>query len=124
MNTSVDRDISTQTLSLLSMMVSGRKYLPESTLQSEIRPYLTLGMGTLIGTITESRVGSTISADVGTMGALAGQIGGGLDMQVGRHFMLDTKAAYNLVSDFEEPFAGRKNYSGVEVSIGLNFLFG
>jgi hypothetical protein len=58
------------------------------------------------------------------MGAFAGQLGGGVDIQLGRHFMLDTKAVYNLASDFREPLGGRKNYSGFEFSVGLNFLFG
>jgi hypothetical protein len=116
--------VSTRALSLVSLMINARKYLPASTLQSELRPYLLFGVGTYIGSIAQTMVGSQISTEVGTMGAIAGQIGGGIDMQLSRHFMLDTRLAYNLVSDFEEPFAGRKNYSGLEFNVGLSLLFG
>ncbi len=116
--------VSTRSLSLISLMINARKYLPESTLQSEIRPYLLFGAGTYIASISQTSVDTQISTEVGTMGAIAGQLGIGIDMQVSRHFMLDTRLAYNLVSDFEEPFAGRTNYSGLEFNVGLSLLFG
>jgi len=122
--TDIGSDIYAQTMGLVSLMINGRKYLPASTLRSAVRPYLSLGVGTYIGSVTESTVGSQITANVGTMGAVVGQAGGGLDIQVSRHFMIGTKMAYNIASDFDEPLAGKRNYSGFEFSVGMNFLFG
>jgi hypothetical protein len=122
--TGIGTEVYTESMGLASIMVNGRKYFPKSTLQSEMRPYFTLGIGTLIGSVTKNQIGPGVDTTVGTMGAIGGQFGAGIDMQVTRFFMLDTRVAYNLVSDFKEPFAGRTNYSGFEFMVGFNFLWG
>ena len=43
---------------------------------------------------------------------------------MGRHFMVGIQGGFNLMSDFNEPLAGRKNFSGFELSIGASWLFG
>ena len=58
------------------------------------------------------------------MTVFGGQLGGGLDVQMGRHFMVGIQGGFNLMNDFSEPLAGRKNYSGLELSIGASWLFG
>ena len=53
-----------------------------------------------------------------------GYLGGGLDIQVGRHLMLGIQAGYNTMLDFSEPVGYEDNYSGVEFSAGFSVLFG
>ncbi len=48
----------------------------------------------------------------------------GADFMLGRRFMIGTMVGYDLLTDFPEPFAGRKNYSSFEASINLSWLFG
>jgi hypothetical protein len=117
-------EVTVESLALVSLMVSARKYLPASTLRSGVRPYLTGGVGTFIGNVSKTETGPTVNVTSETMGAFGGQFGGGIDLPMGKYFIIGAKAAYNLVSDFREPLGGRKNYSGSEFSVSLGLMLG
>lgn len=124
-STTIGTEVSNQSFSLASILINAKKYLPASTLKSNIRPFLTAGAGVFIGTITETSVGPVVNVSVGeTMGAFGGQIGGGVDIPMGRYFIMGSKIAYNLVSDFREPLGDRDNYSGLEFNISLGLMLG
>lgn len=116
--------VSTRSVGLVSFLAGVRRYLPASTLRTSFRPFLEGGFGTFIG--GESGTGTDFGVDVKahSMAAFGGQIGGGADLLVGRRFMIGARGGFNLMTDFSEPLAGRKNYSGFELSIGLSWLFG
>jgi hypothetical protein len=59
-----------------------------------------------------------------TLGTYGGYFGGGLDLQMGRNFMLGIAMGYHLMADFPEPLAGEENYSGIELGAGLSLLLG
>jgi hypothetical protein len=124
-STSIGTGVSTQSFSLASILIHAKKYLPESTLRSNIRPFLTMGAGVFIGTIAETSIGPTIDVNVGeTMGAFGGQIGGGVDLPMGRFFIMGSKVAYNIVSDFDKPVGDRDNFSGFEFTMSLGLMLG
>ncbi|MCP4600285.1 MAG: hypothetical protein GY847_07095, partial [Proteobacteria bacterium] len=56
--------------------------------------------------------------------AFGGQLAAGLDFVTGRNFMMSAGFGWNLMSDFNEPIGGSKNYSGPEFSFGFSWLFG
>jgi hypothetical protein len=103
--------------SIVSILFGVRYYLPRSTFGTALRPYLTAGVGPYIGNEVES-------SGVKTLGTLGGHVGGGLDILLGRRFMLGAEVGYDPVMDFSEPVGSRRNYSGLEFSVGLSFLFG
>lgn len=120
----VGSSVSTQVVSLVSIVPAVRFYPSLSPQHSPIRPYVSGGVGTYIGSVEESTVGFQVETRVETMGAFLAQFGAGVDFQLGRRILLDLHGAYNLATDFREPLGGRENYSGFEYTIGLSWLFG
>ena len=55
---------------------------------------------------------------------LGGHIGGGLDVQVARSFSIGLNVGYNAMLNFAEPIGLHDNFNGVQVSIGVGWLFG
>jgi hypothetical protein len=55
---------------------------------------------------------------------LGGSAGIGVDLQMGRSWMLGASAGYNFMSDLEAPNSPRDNYSGFEMGVSLSWLFG
>jgi hypothetical protein len=53
-----------------------------------------------------------------------GHVGGGLDIQFHRDFMLGVRGGYNFMSDFSQPLAGRDNFSGFEMGVEISWVFG
>jgi hypothetical protein len=109
---------------VLSSALFGVRYYPVTSTRSPLQPYFSLGMGPYIGVESTSQVGLQIIEKTRVLGTFGGQLGGGLDLQLGRHFMAGINLGYNLMADFSEPLAGRENYNGFEASAGLSVLFG
>ncbi|MCA9726203.1 MAG: caspase family protein [Candidatus Eisenbacteria bacterium] len=121
----VGTEVISRATSLVSLRVSLRKYLPSSTFRTAIRPFLLGGVGAWIGSDASSEVlAGRVDNSATTQGAFGSELGVGADVLLGHRFMVGTKASYNLVTDFPEPLAGRKNYSGVELGISLSLLLG
>ncbi len=117
-------NVSQYTAAVLPILFGVRYYLPKSTLKKAARPYLTAGAGPYIGGETGSEVSGRVVQSTRTTGSFGGHVGGGLDVQVSRHFMLGVDAGYNFMKDFSEPVGGRENYNGFELGVGISFLFG
>jgi len=90
-----------------------------------VRPYLSLGVGPLIG------VASGGSVDAG--GALAGsrtratigaRPGAGVDLLLGRHFLLGVDAGYQWMVPFSDAVGARDSYNGFQLGISIGLLFG
>jgi hypothetical protein len=109
---------------VLSSVLFGVRYYPASASQIALHPYLSIGVGPYIGVESISRTGIGINEKTRVLGTFGGQLGGGLDLQLGRHFMVGINLGYNFMADFPEPLAGQWNYSGFEVSAGLSLLIG
>jgi hypothetical protein len=124
-STDVGPDVSTWALGLVSLQVGVRKYLPPSLLRTPVRPFVSLGAGVLIGGEEKTEVSfGGVNTSNSTMGAFGVEPGLGIDFLIGHRFMLGVLGSYRLVTDFPEPLGGRENYSGLEFSVSLSFLFG
>lgn len=49
---------------------------------------------------------------------------GGADVLVGRHWSIGVIAGYNWMADFPQTIGTRTNYSGVDVGIGIGWIWG
>jgi hypothetical protein len=123
-DTSVGIPLVTSTQSIVSFRVGVRKYLPRSTLLKPYRPFVSLGVGTLVGGEDRSETGLQVSHSSKTLGAFGADLGVGADFILAHRLMLGALVSYSLVSDFPDPLAGKKNYSGAEFGVNVSWLFG
>jgi hypothetical protein len=101
----------------------GLRLYPFATPDTPLRPYLEGSLGPVL------RVNEEWDDELGqkrttTDGSFGGYLGGGLDMQIGRHFMVGITMGYNFMDEFSEPLAGKSKYEGVEYGIGFGVLVG
>jgi hypothetical protein len=59
-----------------------------------------------------------------TKTTLGGHFGGGVDTHVARSFSIGLDVGYNAMLNFNEPVGVHSNFNGLQVSIGLGWLFG
>jgi hypothetical protein len=116
--------VTSETTAIASMLMGVKLYFLNSTLESSVRPYLKSSAGPLIGSQSSSEVGATILNESRTEFAFGGQLGAGIDFVTGRHFMMGFGLGYNLMTDFDEPIGGSRNYSGPEFGFEFSWLFG
>ena len=64
------------------------------------------------------------SARAGQRACWARNFGGGVDLLLSRLFSIRVSGGYYLVSEFDEPVSGEKDYSSPEFSVALGFNFG
>jgi len=106
-----------------SIYIGMRHYLNGFDRPGAVRPYLSFGVGPVIGSEYGPVPGAESVYRRHTLTAMGAQVGGGADIIVGRHFSLGLHAAYNAMTDFSEPLAGRVNYSGGEFGVGFGVMF-
>jgi len=116
--------ISTETAAVAQIMVGMRYYLPRATYGEPVRPYVGAGLGTFIGSQVASRVGTSVSSSARTEPAMGGELGAGVDILLGRHFVASVGGAYVLMTSFDQPIGGSDNYSGPQLRMGFGYLFG
>lgn len=101
--------------------LAGLRWYPPDIGSPTVKPYVTGSIGPYIGSGVEVRIYRTRTL---TVVAPGGHIGGGLDIQFHRDFMLGVRGGYNFMSDFSEPLAGRDNFSGFEMGVEISWIFG
>lgn len=108
---------------VISSALVGLRYYPFSAPRAPIHPYLTASIGPYLGVESEKRAEFLQVAKTTTiLGSVGGYLGGGLDLLMGRHFMVGIHVGYNLMADFREDLAGRRNYGGVEYGAGISVV--
>jgi len=109
---------------VISSALFGIRYYPIATPRTPLRPYFAVSAGPYIGVESTKEVGFGVTTNTTTLGTFGGYLGGGLDLQMGRHFMVGFSMGYHLMADFSEPLAGEDNYSGIELGAGISLLLG
>ncbi len=124
-STSVGSTITSSAQGMVALRVGMKKYGPYSMLKTPTRPYLSLGLEALVASVDRTSTGvGGVSTEARSLGAFGVVMGGGVDFLVRHRLMLGADVNYGAVTDFPEPFAGRKNYSGLEASVSFSWLFG
>jgi len=116
--------VSTSTLVVSKMQLGMRYYLSGKNPQSPARPFLAIAAGPVIGTLSETKVGASVVVSSQQESAVGAYVGGGLDIISGRKVMFGAAVGYNLMTDFSDDLAMRKNYGGPEFSLSISLLFG
>jgi len=116
--------VSAETAAVAQLMVGMRYYFPRATYGEPVRPYVGAGVGTLIGSHVASQAGMTVAGSVRTEAAMGGELGGGVDILLGSHFIASVGGAYVLMTDFDQPIGGSDNYGGPQLRLGFGYLFG
>ncbi len=117
--------VSTQTAFVAPILLGVKYYFPGSTLNSSVRPMVKVAVGPFIGQQERTEEGIYgVIVESRSLTVFGGQVGAGVDFILGRYFMLGVGLGYNLMSDFDEPIGGSRNYSGPEFSVGLSLLLG
>lgn len=117
--------VSTETAFVAPILLGVKYYFPGSTLNSSVRPMVKVAVGPFIGQQERTEEGVYgVIVESRSESAFGGQVGAGVDFILSRYFMLGVTLGYNLMTDFDEPIGGSKNYSGPEFSVGLSLLLG
>lgn len=125
----VNTDISTagvftETASVAELLLGMKWYVANLSNESPVRPFVGVGAGTFVGNQLEMRTGTLVNVVARTEAAMGGQLNGGADFVVSRHFLLSAMVGFNLMTDFSHAIGGSDNYSGPELTLGFSYLFG
>ncbi|MDH3458043.1 MAG: hypothetical protein OER90_14485 [Gemmatimonadota bacterium] len=116
--------VSTKTAVVAPLLVGMKYYFPRSTYGSSIRPFGGASVGAFVGNQLETETGSVVTVVARTATAVGGELSGGADFLLSRHFMVSLALGINLMTDFNEPIGGSKNYSGPHVMLNVSLLLG
>jgi len=116
--------VSTDFAMVGSVLLGLKRTILTSSDDASVRPFLGASVGLFRGSQDEVRTGLEMVVASRAETAFGGQLGVGADFIVGRHFMAGVAIDYNLMSDFDEPIGGSRDYSGPEFSLGFGYLFG
>jgi outer membrane protein W len=109
---------------IVTSAMFGIRLYPISSARTPLRPYIAAGAGPYLGIESRREIDDHIVENVKTLGSFGGYLGGGLDIQMGRHLMAGIHVGYNVMADFPEPLGIEDNFSGVELSVGISVLLG
>jgi len=115
---------STEAAFVVPILFGVKYYIARSTFDTSVRPFAKAAVGPFIGQQekSEENIAGTI-VETRSETAFGGQLGGGVDFLISRHFMTGFALGYNLISDFDQPIGGSRNYSGPVFDFGLSVLF-
>ena len=113
---------------MLSSFLGGLRY-DLAHANAPISPYVTAVVGPTFGFSMRTDIGAqtlkgTPVHQPGAGAALGGRLGGGVDIRLGEHWRLGVNAGYHLKSSFSGFLGGRRDYSGVEVGVGIGRSWG
>ena len=103
-----------------SFLIGLKYYFLKSSTTSSLRPFVKPSLGVFVGC---QRLSGNLDTRR-TEGVLGGRIGAGIDFLISRRFTTGLDFGYNLMTDFDKPIGGSRNYSGPEYSFSLGILFG
>ena len=114
----------TSSADFVAILIGARRYLPEATFATRLRPYLAAAAGPCIGTAEKVSVDQEVLIDSSVQLALAGYAGGGFDFLLSRRLMLEMATGYVVTTAYDPPVGGREDASGPTFSLGLSWLWG
>ncbi len=66
----------------------------------------------------------TVVTESRTEAAFGGEVEAGVSIVLDRKVLATVAAAYDLMTDFNQPIGGSRNYSGPQMTLGLSLLLG
>ena len=102
-------------------MPVGVRWNPFARPASQVKPWVGVSIGPYFGDSPGVFAGPSANVDTFNPSALGGHVGGGVDLHMGRPFMLGLDASYRWMA---RPIGGRDDFSGAEVAFTFGLLFG
>jgi hypothetical protein len=115
------RGVSQRASAVVPVLLGLRYYVGQSSMDSPVRPFLSVGLGPFISVEAKNE---PFSQESHSETALGTRLGGGIDFLLGQSFKLGTTVGYDLMTDFSTPIGARKNYNGPHFSLSVGFVFG
>lgn len=106
---------------VVPLLLGVQYYVPSSTLDSDLRPYITASVGPAMGFEARNDLLGQVARKES---AIDLHVGAGVDFRLSNLFKAGVGAGYHLMSDFSEPVGARKNYSGPSFHFSIGILFG
>lgn len=100
-----------------------RHYFTVSDSRTPIRPYIGAAIGPVIGVTSHRWYDYWEHEESYSETVLGGQFGGGVDLFMGPHFVMNFNAGYNAMTDFDRPLRGRDDFGGFEFGLGFGVAF-
>jgi hypothetical protein len=116
--------VSSETAVVAPVLIGLKHYVFATQQASSTRPFLSASVGMYIGNQTTTQVGNQIVTESRTEAAFGGLAGGGVDFILSHRLIANVAVGYNLITDFQNPIGGSKNYSGPQMTFGLSLLLG
>jgi hypothetical protein len=113
-----------ESAAVVPLLVAFRFYPPQLALSSSLRLYGSFAVGPYLGFATNTVVGTSIASETVSEAAFGARARAGADLFAGTHVLLGFSVGYNFVSDFDRDIGSDRNYSGLELALGLGFVFG
>jgi hypothetical protein len=113
--------VSQRSSAVIPILLGIRYYIPESSIGSPVRPFLSVGVGPFVGVEAKNEL---YLQQAHSETALGTKLGGGIDFLLGQLFKLGANVGYNLMTDFSTPIGARENYNGPEFSLSVGIMFG
>jgi hypothetical protein len=117
-------EVSSSTSTIKLILLGVKYYFPSSSYGTSVRPFASTSIGSFVGSQSGTivRIGTDVTIESRTEAAFGGQIGAGVDFILGDHVMTEVSLGYDLMTDFNKPIGGSKNYRRPEFSFGLSYL--
>ncbi|MFC2134847.1 hypothetical protein ACFLR4_00585 [Bacteroidota bacterium] len=113
-------ELSEHTATVAPITMGMKYYFLDYPEEDFFRPFISGAMQIAIGSETSVEI---LSVGTHVESAMGAYVGFGTDLMLGSLIKFSTEMGYNLLTEFAEPIAGRKNYSGVEFSFGMGIMF-
>ena len=105
---------------IVPVLIGMNYYLFNPAQEDAVRPFVAAAIGPYIGSETNNTV---LSQNAHSETAFGGRFGAGIDFLLSDHFKLRVGAGYNVMSDFKNTVGAKTNYNGVDVLIGIGYIF-
>jgi hypothetical protein len=110
---------------VVAALLFGVRYqVARLTASNVLRPYATVGVGPLIGSVDNVTAGFPTAVTSVRQAVASGLLAIGADLSLGRHITLGVDAGYLLAADFDQRIGARTNYSAPVVTLSLGVLLG
>jgi len=105
---------------IVPVLIGVNYYFFNPAQEDAVRPFVSAAIGPYIGSESNNTM---LSQNAHSETAFGARIGAGIDFLLGDHFKLGAGADYNVMSDFKNTVGAKTNYNGVDVLIGMGYIF-
>ena len=105
---------------VVPVLIGVNYYFFNPAQEDAVHPFVSAAIGPYIGSETNS---SVLSQNAHSETAFGGRFGAGIDFLLGDHFKLGAGAGYSVMTDFKNTVGAKTNYNGVDVLIGVGYIF-